>query len=134
MRTNVVRMVMSSTMIGMSRVPTGTLRTSTSETTTFCIVWIRMVMSAAAAFGMSHLLPTGSPSTNAVSVVYGGIAFSVNITGDTYLDMYGIGSSSYGRFTHSPDLFGDSSKDGWRIASSGSVGSLGDHYVYDSYG
>lgn len=121
-------------MIGMSRVPTGTLRTSTSETTTFRIVWIRMVTSAAAAFGMSHLLPTGSPSTNAVSVVYGGIAFSVNITGDTYLDMYGIGSSSYGRFAHSPDLFGDSSKDGWRIASSGSVGSLGDHYVYDSYG
>ena len=36
--------------------------------------------------------------------------------------------------SHSPDLFGDSSKDGWRIASSGSVGSLGDHYVYDSYG
>ena len=34
----------------------------------------------------------------------------------------------------SQDLFGDSSKDGWRIASSGSVGSLGDHYVYDSYG
>lgn len=36
--------------------------------------------------------------------------------------------------SHSLDLFGDSSKDGWRVASSGSVGSLGDHYVYDSYG
>ena len=36
--------------------------------------------------------------------------------------------------SHSLDLFGDSSKDGWRVASSGSAGSLGDHYVYDSYG
>lgn len=35
----------------------------------------------------------------------------------------------------SPDLdTGDGSKDGWRVASSGSVGSLGDHYVHDSYG
>lgn len=35
----------------------------------------------------------------------------------------------------SPDLYtGDGSKDGWRVASSGGVGSLGDHYVHDSYG
>lgn len=44
-------------------------------------------------------IPAGSPGTNAVGVVYGGIAFSVNITGDTYLDMYGIESGSCGSFT-----------------------------------
>ena len=41
-------------------------------------------------------IPAGSPSTNAVAGVYGGIAFSIDSTGDTYLDMYGIGSGSYG--------------------------------------
>ena len=96
LRTVLTRVVVSTSTVGMSRIPTGTLRTSTSATTTLRIVWIRMVTSAAAAFGMSHLLPTGSPSTNAVSVVYGGIEFSVNITGDTYQDMYGIGNGSYG--------------------------------------
>ena len=40
-------------------------------------------------------IPAGSPSTNAVAVVYGGITFSIDSTGDTYLDMYGIGSGSY---------------------------------------
>lgn len=48
-----------------------------------------------------------SPSTNAVTIVYGGIAFGINSTGDTYLDMYGIGSGSYGRiFTFHPNKSG----------------------------
>ena len=68
-----------------------------------------------------------SPATDTI----GDSVFYVEADGGSYISDY-LNTYSYGR--SSPDLFGDSSKDGWRIASSGSAGSLGDHYVYDSYG
>ena len=69
-----------------SRVPTGgALRASMATAAAMHATFVRVVVSTAV--GVSRV-PTGSPSTNAVSVVYGGIAFSINITGDIYLDIW----------------------------------------------
>ena len=81
--------------------------------------------------GVSRVLFYQSSPVDYYGVDFGSYAYQVTSGGDFDGSNWDIGSS-YGR--SSPDLFGDSSKDGWRIASSGSVGSLGNHYVYDSYG
>lgn len=103
-------------------------------------------------------IPAGSPSTNAVAVVYGGIAFSVNSTGDIHLDMYGIESGSCGRVLYfqeksavrspsrysfnSPSLGGGSScayvvgsdgnvvNNGWSVTNSYGHESLSGSYSY----
>ena len=117
-------------------IPTGGALRASSTTAALCIKCGRLVMSTTA-LGVSTI-PTGIIFLSLRISYIIMIMHIASINEVQYMIMINmlrrLPTGFFKNSFRSQDLFGDSSKDGWRIASSGSVGSLGDHYVYDSYG